>query len=103
MKTYAKMKKREAAEGLHEFLEERPRALEHLTRHLAVRSEGTVTLDGTADSDAPAGPSWLPSTSMSFINQIMRGRLDVREIEEIGDNTLNFAAWNVPTTATWSL
>ncbi|MET3920793.1 helicase-related protein [Arthrobacter sp. UYEF20] len=26
-----------------------------------------------------------------FINQIMRGRLDVREIEDIGDNTLNFA------------
>ena len=26
-----------------------------------------------------------------FINQIMRGRLDVREIEDLGDNTLNFA------------
>ncbi|MDJ0321957.1 helicase-related protein [Pseudarthrobacter sp. PS3-L1] len=26
-----------------------------------------------------------------FINQIMRGKLDVREIEDIGDNTLNFA------------
>ncbi len=26
-----------------------------------------------------------------FINQIMKGRLDVREIEDIGDNTLNFA------------
>ena len=26
-----------------------------------------------------------------FINQIMRGRLDVREIEDIGENTLSFA------------
>jgi hypothetical protein len=26
-----------------------------------------------------------------FINQIMPGRLDVREIEDMGDNTLNFA------------
>ncbi|PLC10681.1 hypothetical protein AUQ48_16605 [Kocuria flava] len=26
-----------------------------------------------------------------FIDQIMRGRLDVREIEDVGDNTLSFA------------
>ena len=26
-----------------------------------------------------------------FINQVMRGRLDVREIEDIGENTLSFA------------
>ena len=31
MKTYAKMKKQEAAAALQEFLDERPRALEHLT------------------------------------------------------------------------
>ena len=53
MKTYEKMKRQEAAAALHEFLEERPRALEHLTRSLAERSGGTVNLDGTVESLPP--------------------------------------------------
>lgn len=81
MKTYATMKKQEAAAALQEFLEERPHALEHLTRDLAGHSDGTVKLDGTVESlvplwrwvksvvserttetaepDTSAGPSWL--------------------------------------------
>jgi hypothetical protein len=81
MKTYAKMSKREAAAALQEFLEERPRALEHLTRSLAARAEENVNLDGTveslvplwrwvksvlterttesAESDASTSPTWL--------------------------------------------
>ena len=81
MKSYAKMSKQEAAAALHEFLEERPRALEHLTRSLAARAEENVTLDGTveslvplwrwvksvlterttetAESDATTSPTWL--------------------------------------------
>ena len=53
MMSYAKMKKQEAAAALHEFLEERPRALEHLTRYLAEHSEDTVNLDGTVESLIP--------------------------------------------------
>jgi hypothetical protein len=81
MLTYAKMNKQEAAAALHEFLEERPRALEHLTRYLAEHSADTVNLDGTveslipfwrwvksaltertteaAESDVSTSPSWL--------------------------------------------
>lgn len=81
MLTYAKMDKQEAAAALHEFREERPRALEHLARHLAGHSADTVSLDGTvesliplwrwaksalteqttvaAESDSSTSPSWL--------------------------------------------
>jgi len=81
MKSYEKMSKREAAAALQEFLEERPRALEHLTRSLAARAEENVNLDGTveslvplwrwvksvlterttetAESDASTSPSWV--------------------------------------------
>ena len=81
MLTYEKMNKQEAAAALHEFLDERPGALAHLTRYLAGHSEDTVRLDGTVESliplwrwaksvltertteaagaDGPAGPSWL--------------------------------------------
>src|ERR1019366_4364191 len=31
------------------------------------------------------------SAKPRFINQVMRGRLDAREIEDIGDNALSFA------------
>jgi len=53
VKTYEKMKKREAAEALREFLDERPQALENLTRHLADHSVATVNLDGTVESLTP--------------------------------------------------
>ncbi|MDQ0079121.1 hypothetical protein [Arthrobacter oryzae] len=53
MKSYEKMKKQEAAAALQEFLDERPHALEHLTRYLAESSEGTVNLDGTVESLTP--------------------------------------------------
>lgn len=53
MKSYKRMSKREAVAALQEFLDERPQALEHLTRSLAKRSEGTVNLDGTAESLTP--------------------------------------------------
>ena len=81
MLTYAKMNKEEAAAALHEFLDERPRAREHLTGYLAEHSADAVNLDGTVDSliplwrwvksvltertpesmepDASASPSWL--------------------------------------------
>lgn len=81
MKSYAKMSKQAAAAALQEFLEERPRALEHLTRSLAARAEENVNLDGTveslvplwrwvksvlterttetAESDASTSPTWL--------------------------------------------
>jgi hypothetical protein len=81
MLTYEKMDKQESAAALQEFLEERPRALEHLARHLAKHSEDTVSLDGTVESliplwrwvksvlteqttetaasDASTSPSWL--------------------------------------------
>lgn len=81
MLSYEKMNKQKAAAALHEFLEERPRALERLTRHLAEHSADTVKLDGTvesliplwrwvksvlterttdtAESDASSIPSWL--------------------------------------------
>ncbi len=47
------MKKQEAAAALQEFLDERPQALEHLTRLLAGHSEDTVDLDGTVESLIP--------------------------------------------------
>ena len=50
MKTYARMKKQEVAAALQEFLDERPRALEHLTRRLAARSVANFNLDGTVES-----------------------------------------------------
>ena len=53
MKTYAKMKKQEAAAALQEFLDERPHALEQLTRYLAEHSDGTVHLDETGESLTP--------------------------------------------------
>jgi len=53
MRTYAKMKKQEAAAALQEFLEERPHALENLTRYLAEHSDDTVNLDGTVQSLTP--------------------------------------------------
>lgn len=53
MKSYKRMSKREAVAALQEFLDERPQALEHLTRSLAKRSEGTVNLDGTVESLTP--------------------------------------------------
>lgn len=53
MKTYQKMKKQEAAAALQEFLDERPHALEHLTRYLAEHSDGTVNLDETVESLTP--------------------------------------------------
>jgi len=53
MKTYAKMKKQEAAEALQEFLDERPQALENLSRYLANHSDATVNLDGTVESLTP--------------------------------------------------
>jgi hypothetical protein len=53
MKTYEKMKKQEAAEALQEFLDERPRALEQLTRYVAEHSDGTVHLDETVESLTP--------------------------------------------------
>ena len=53
MTSYAKMSKQEAAAALHEFLEERPHALEHLTRYLAEHSDGTVNLDETVESLTP--------------------------------------------------
>ena len=53
MRTYAKMKKQEAAAALQEFLEERPHALENLTRYLAEHSDDTVNLDGTVESLTP--------------------------------------------------
>lgn len=81
MKSYAKMSKQAAAAALQEFLEERPGALEHLTRSLAARAEENVNLDGTveslvplwrwvksvlterttetAESDASTSPTWL--------------------------------------------
>ena len=53
MKTYAKMKKQEAAAALQEFLDERPHALENLTQYLAHRSDHAVSLDGTVESLIP--------------------------------------------------
>jgi hypothetical protein len=53
MKSYAKMSKQAAAAALQEFLEERPGALEHLTRSLAARAEENVNLDGTVESLVP--------------------------------------------------
>jgi hypothetical protein len=53
MKSYAEMSKQEAAAALQEFLEERPRALQHLTRSLAARAEENVNLDGTVESLVP--------------------------------------------------
>lgn len=53
MKSYAKMSKQAAAAALQEFLEERPPALEHLTRSLAARAEENVNLDGTVESLVP--------------------------------------------------
>lgn len=53
MKSYKKMSKQEAAAALQEFLEERPRALEHLTRSLAAGPEENVNLDGTVESLVP--------------------------------------------------
>jgi hypothetical protein len=55
MKSYAKMSKQAAAAALQEFLEERPGALEHLTRSLAARAEENVNLDGTVESLTPSG------------------------------------------------
>lgn len=81
MKSYEKMSKQEATAALQEFLEERPRALAHLTRSLAEHGEEDVILDGTvasllplwrwvksvlterttesAESDASASPTWV--------------------------------------------
>ncbi|MDR6558525.1 hypothetical protein J2809_002895 [Arthrobacter pascens] len=53
MRTYAKMKKQEAAAALQEFLEERPHAQENLTRYLAEHADDTVNLDGTVESLTP--------------------------------------------------
>lgn len=53
MKTYAKMRKQEAAAALQEFLDERPRALDNLTRFLAERTDCPVSLDGTVESLVP--------------------------------------------------
>ncbi|TDL41389.1 hypothetical protein [Arthrobacter nitrophenolicus] len=53
MKSYERMSKREAAAALLEFLDERPRALEQLTRYLAEHSDGTVHLDETVESLTP--------------------------------------------------
>lgn len=47
------MKKQEAAAALQEFLEERPHALENLTRYLAEHADDTVNLDGTVESLTP--------------------------------------------------
>ena len=47
------MKKQEAAAALQEFLDERPHALEQLTRYLAEHSDGTVHLDETGESLTP--------------------------------------------------
>ena len=54
MLTYEKMNKQEAAAALHEFLDERPGALAHLTRYLAGHSEDTVRLDGDSGKPHPA-------------------------------------------------
>jgi hypothetical protein len=81
MKSYAEMNKQEAAAALQEFLDERPLALQHLTRYLAEHSHGSVNLDGTVESlvplwrwvksvltertaetpapEAPTNPTWL--------------------------------------------
>ena len=53
MKTYKNMKKQEATAALQEFLDERPHALEHLTRYLAEHPDGSVNLDGTVESLTP--------------------------------------------------
>jgi hypothetical protein len=53
LKSYAEMSKQEAAAALQEFLQERPRALQHLTRSLAARAEENVNLDGTVESLVP--------------------------------------------------
>lgn len=53
MKSYAEMSKQEAASALQEFLDERPLALEHLTRYLVELSDGSVNLDGTVESLTP--------------------------------------------------
>ena len=50
MKSYEKMSKQEAAAALQEFLNERPRALKNLARHLTEHPDDTVTLDGTVES-----------------------------------------------------
>jgi hypothetical protein len=55
MESYAKMKKQEAAAALQEFLDERPQALENLTRRLADHSVATFNLDGTVESLTPSG------------------------------------------------
>jgi hypothetical protein len=81
VKSYEKMSKQEASAALQEFLDERPRALENLTRYPAEHPVDTVNLDGTveslvplwrwaksvlterttetADSDASTSPTWL--------------------------------------------
>lgn len=81
MKSYTEMSKQEAAAALQEFLQERPRSLQQLTRSLAARAEENVHLDGTveslvplwrwvksvlterttetAESDASTSPTWL--------------------------------------------
>ncbi|WP_461172045.1 hypothetical protein M1D93_13525 [Arthrobacter sp. Z1-9] len=53
MKSYEKMRKQEAAAALQEFLDERPHALEHLTRYLTEYADGTVHLDETVESLTP--------------------------------------------------
>ncbi|MEJ1179260.1 MULTISPECIES: helicase C-terminal domain-containing protein [unclassified Pseudarthrobacter] len=68
-------------------VEQRPgRILRQGNQNSEVRISQVVTKE-SFDSFMWQGPE----QKSRFINQIMRGRLDVREIEDIGDNTLNFA------------
>lgn len=62
------MDKQESAAALQEFLEERPRALEHLTRYLAGHSADAVSLDGTVVSLIPLW-RWVKSRIKSYMWQ----------------------------------
>ena len=64
----------------------RPRSCARATR--TPRSATTATSSRAASTPTAGRPS---SARPRFIAQIMRGRLDVREIDDIGDSALSFA------------